>query len=238
MGNHRALGRHTRSESGPMVDRLARFTGGAVTDPALFGGGADHAQVSVRAQTVAYGYLAVVDEYEDPDSAAIWSTLTVSLPCPVSPMTIDHNTALGRPGVPFAGAYALHSGDPEFDDLYAITAADPSTAVSMITSNLCEVLIRRPVQRVAFDRARLMLRTFDGVQANAETVDWLDALACTILSSTPGFVMSAARATMPPVARTFPRGLYGLNEPEEASPRARAKAALMGRFALVGRGRA
>ena len=238
MGNHRAS-RHERPEGGGIViDRLARFTGGAITDPTTFGGGADRARVGLRAQTVAYGYLAVVDEYEHPDTGAIWSTLTVSLPCPVSPMTIDHAKALGLPGVPFPGAYALHSGDPEFDDLYAITAADPATAVSMITASLCEVLIRRPIQRVAFDRARLLLRTFDGVEATTETIDWLDALACSVLSATPAFVMSAARATLPPVPRTFPRGLYGLNEPEVIRPRGRAVAALVGRFALAERRRA
>jgi hypothetical protein len=238
MGNHSASRQKERPESGAVIDRLARFTGGELTDPAAFGGGADRARVGMRAQTVAYGYLAVVDEYEHPYTGAVCSTLTVSLPCPVSPMSIDHSSVLGRPGVPYPGAYGLRSADPEFDGQYSVTAADPATAITLITSKLRDVLIRRPIQRLAFDRARLLLRTFDGVQASVETIDWLDALACAVLAATPAFVMRAAGATLPPIPRTFPRGLYGLDEPEDMGPRARAVAAFMSRFAFADRRRA
>ncbi len=56
MGSHRAS-RSGRTAPAAPVARLARFAGATLTDQAPFGGGAERAQVRLRVQTVAYGYL-------------------------------------------------------------------------------------------------------------------------------------------------------------------------------------
>lgn len=220
VGSHRAerspraelarIGRSARSEPVVPIDRLARFAEGILTNPDVFGGGADRARVAVRAQTVAYGYLGVVEGYVHPDTGAVWSTLTVTLPCAVPAVTLEHRSGLGRPGVAAADAELPPLGEPGFDAQYVITSVEPATLATLFTGRLCQVLVERPIQRLTFDDRRLLLRTFDGVHAGLEEIEWLDGLAADVLAATPAFViraMGAAAPTAPP--QTFPPGLYG-----------------------------
>jgi hypothetical protein len=210
--------------------------GTTLTDPLVFGGGADQARVAVRVQTVAHGYLGVVEGYVEPDSGSVWSTLTVALPCSVPAMTVDNRLAHGLPGVPFAGGHAVSAGRPHFDELYVVVATDPAAVANLFTEGLCDVLLRKPVQRLSFAGSRLLVRTFDGFEATPEVVDWLDYLASDVLAATPAFVTrltAAAGSAAGP--QTFPPGLHGPDEPEGARAEGGARA---GRFTFMARRRA
>jgi hypothetical protein len=191
------------------MDRLARFAEGVLTDPSVFGGGSDRARVVSRVQTVAYGYLGVVEGYLHPERRTVWTTLTVSLPCAVPAVVVDHRSALGRPGVP-ADAWWMPTGERRFDEEYVVTAADSTTVASLFVQPLCEVLVRRRVQRLGYDGRRLLLRSFDGREADPAEIKWLDELAADVLAATPAFVMRVMGSTAPPPPpQPFPPGLYG-----------------------------
>jgi hypothetical protein len=228
VGSHRAQ-RPGRGESGrggridtgrfrraprpaPVVstDPLARFAGGTLTDPTIFGGGTDRADVVSRVQTVAYGYLGVVEGYRHPQRETVWSTLTVTLPCLVPTVVIDHRSVLGRPGVAPAGAWCTPVGVASFDEEYVVRAPDSLTVATMITPALCQVLSAHPVQRLTFDRRRLLLRTFDGSEPTPLVIERLDRLAADVLAATPAFVMRAMGSAAPDSPpEPFPPGLYG-----------------------------
>jgi hypothetical protein len=217
LGSHRAP-RSRRGDPAP-VARLARFVGTTLTDPWVFGGGALEARVTMRAQTVAHGYLGVVEGYVTPDGSSVWSTLAVALPCSVPAMTIDHRSAHGMPGVPMSGGHAVRAGQPVFDEQYLVAATDPAAAANLLTQSLCDVLVRKPVQRLSFEGSRLLMRTFDGFDATHEVVAWLDYLASDVLAATPAFVTrltAAAGATVG--SQVFPPGLYGPDDPEDVRP--------------------
>lgn len=214
MGSHRAT-RSRRAESVP-VARLSRFVGTTLIDPVAFGGGSEQARVGVRVQTVAHGYLGVVEDYVAPNTGAVWSTLTVGLPCCVPAMTVDHRSAEGLPGVPVPGGHAVRAGQPKFDEHYLVAARDPLAAANLLSGGLCDVLLRQPVQRLSFEGSRLLVRTFDGFDASPEVVDWLNWLAAEVLAVTPAFVTRVTAAAGPTVTpQTFPPGLYGPEEPED-----------------------
>jgi hypothetical protein len=192
-----------------MADPLAR-AGGVLTDPTSFGGGADRAEVTSRVQTVAYGYLAVMEGYRHPEHATVWSALTVTLPCPVPAVAVDHRSALGRPGVAPSGGWSAPVGERRFDDEYVVTAADSTTIGTLFTGRLCELLDEHTVQRVSFDRRCLLLRTFDGSEPTASVLERLSGLAGEVLAATPAFVvrvLGASEPSGPPMP--FPPGLYG-----------------------------
>jgi hypothetical protein len=218
VGSHRA-GRSARADpvrawltarpEPVALDRLARFAGGILTDPSLFGGGADRAEVVARLQTVAYGYLGVLEGYVHPGTRTKWSTLTVTLPCEVPTVVVDHRSALGRPGVP-ADVWWMPVGERRFDEEYVVTAADSTTVSRLFGQPLCEVLVRKTVQRLGYDGRRLLLRSFDGSAPTAELIDRLNDLAADVLAATPAFLtrpMGSSVPTGPP--KPFPPGLYG-----------------------------
>lgn len=175
-----------------MAERLARFSAAAVADPRMFGGGADVADVRYRGETVAHGYLAVVEEFgrpvadagpdRRPAATVNWCTLTVTLPAPAAAgVTVEHRSALGRPGVPVAGRRGPESGDRLFDRSYVVVGEH-----DLVGPVLRAALLQRPAQRVSLHGASLLLRTFDGVGCTDEAVEWLELLAESVLRSTPG----------------------------------------------------
>jgi hypothetical protein len=238
MGSHRAS-RLRRGETAAPLARLARFVGTTLTDPVVFGGGAYQARVGLRVQTVAHGYLGVVEGYVAPDSGTVWSTLTVALPCTVPAMTIDHRSAHGLPGVPFAGGHAVQAGQSNFDEHYQVAAPDPGAVANLLTSGLCGVLLQEPVQRLSFEGSRLLVRTFDGFDATPEVVTWLNDLAGSVLAATPAFVTRLTAAAGPTVSpQTFPPGLYGPDDPDDIPSDGTRGAGLSGRFRFAVRKRA
>jgi hypothetical protein len=238
MGSHRAS-RLRRGETAAPVARLARFVGTTLTDPVVFGGGAAQARVGLRVQTVAHGYLGVIEGYVAPDDGSVWSTLTVALPCSVPAMTIDHRTAHGLPGVPVVGGHAVRAGQPLFDEHYQVAAQDPDAVANLLTAGLCDVLTSQPVQRLSFEGSRLLVRTFDGFDATPEAVTWLNDLAADVLSATPAFVTRVIAAAGPTVApQTFPPGLYGPDDPDDIPSDGTRGAGLSGLFTFAVRKRA
>jgi hypothetical protein len=199
------LGSRTRRLGGS-VERLARFSGGTLTHPVMFGGGHAEAAVGFRARSVTYGYPSVLEEFEEPESGVRWCTLAVSLPNGVPTMTIDHRSALGRPDVPAREAWTGPTGDLEFDLAYLVGAESDAVMYQLLTQKLRTVLINRPVQRLSFRGGRLVIRAFDGTEATKELMDWLETLACEVLPVTPGFVSRLAGDTQ---LRPFPRGITG-----------------------------
>ncbi|MDT4932390.1 MAG: hypothetical protein QOK11_282 [Pseudonocardiales bacterium] len=210
-GSHRVRSGR-RDTTTAQLDHLARFSGASLTDADVFGGGFEVAAVGMRAQTVAYGYLAVVEEYEHPACGARWCTLAVTLPNAVPFLALDHRAVLGQPGVPVPGRYPSRSGDADLDAAYVITADDALTVGSLLTRELRDVLVRRPMQRLMYSGARLLLRTFDGAEANPQVTAWLRGVAGAVLAATPGFVSRLRTPDAGPGARPFPRGLHGAGD--------------------------
>ena len=191
---------------GNSVERLARFSGGTLTHPVMFGGGATEAEVGLRARTVTYGYPGVLEEFEDPQTRERWCTLAVSLPNAVPSVTIDHRSVLGRPDVPAQEVWTGPTGDLEFDMSYVVGAESEAAMRQLVPLKLRTVLLNRPVQRLSFRSSRLLLRAFDGTEASNQLLEWLETAACELLAVTPGFLSRLAGDTEP---RTFPRGITG-----------------------------
>src|SRR4051812_4183612 len=158
------LGSRSRRLGGS-VERLARFSGGTLTHPVMFGGGFAEADVTLRARTVVYGYPSTFEEFEDPQSGTRWCALAISLPNAVPSVTIDHRTAAGRPDVPAVENWFAETGDLEFDMEYVVGAQDAAAMQQMVPQALRTVLLNRPIQRLQFRGARLVLRAFDGTLA-------------------------------------------------------------------------
>ena len=183
---------------------LARFSGGVISHPTLFGGGHPEAVVGFREQTIAYGYAAVLEEFEVPESGACWCTLSVSLPNNVPSLVVDSTAVLGAADVPPRKGVPIATGDAEFAGAYLATAEDEDAARFLLTAELREVLVRRPVQRLAFAGPRMLVRNFDGAFIDNELVDWLHDTAAEILKATPGFASRLHRTWT-----TFPPGITG-----------------------------
>lgn len=213
-GSHRA--RSGRRRDASRIERLARFSGATLTDPAAFGGGADAAAVGVRAETVAYGYLAVIEGYTHPGSGTRWCTLSVTLPNAVPFLVLDHRSALGQLSAPMSesvfDSYSAPTGFADFDAEFVVFAQDARTAGRLLTPELRDVLLQRPVQRLMYSGARLLLRSFDGADVTAEVADRLVGVAGAVLAATPAFVSRVLTPDTGPGGRPFPRGLYGPNE--------------------------
>lgn len=201
VGSSRAKRRSSYVSSGPT---LARFSGGTISHPVLFGGGHSEALVGLREQTIAYGYAAVLEQFETLDSTARWCTLSVSLPNNVPFLVVDSTAVLGAPDVPPAKGWPVATGDFEFASAYVATAEDEDAGLYLLTAGLREVLLRRPVQRLAFAGPRMLVRVFDGSDVSNELVDWLHDTATQILQATPAFA-SRLRGTW----TTFPPGITG-----------------------------
>jgi hypothetical protein len=213
VGSHRAMRTARReAEAQNQIDRLARFSAAPLTDPVAFGGGSEAAVVNLRAQTVAYGYLGVVEQYAHPTTGIAWCTLSVTLPNEVPFLALDHRTAFGQWGVPVAGGFCDIVGDADFDAAYITTADNELVIDQLVTAELRNVLICWSVQRLMFSGARLLIRTFDGFTITPDVTEWLDAVAAAVLAATPGFVTRVMSPDAGPVGRPFPPGLYGPNE--------------------------
>jgi hypothetical protein len=176
---------------------LARFAGAVLDDPAAFGGGADRATATRRRDTVAYGYLGVVEEYARPGSGERWRLLTVSMPGGVPRLVVDHRSALHRPGVPALAASSVPLEDPAFDELYLVTADDPVAARRILTPAVRRLLVAGPIQRLELERTTLALRSFDVALPATDADDRLAGLAEAILRTAPCFIASGAWVGLP-----------------------------------------
>ena len=183
-------GRHDGVTAQPSGPALARFAGPAINDPAVFGGGSAEAISVRRRDTVAYGYLAVVEEYASPDGSLCWRVLTVSLPGRVPTVVVDHRSALGRPGV--TPAVIVPTGDAAFDAAYTVLVDDPEIAMRVLAPRVREGLLAMPVQRFELGRSSLRLRSFDAAELPADLDGQLAFSAGTILSGAPSFVVAGA----------------------------------------------
>ena len=198
------LGSRSRRLGGS-VERLARFSGGTLIHPVMFGGGFAEADVTLRARTVTYGYPSTLEEFADTATDVRWCMLAVSLPNSVANLTVDHRTALGRPDVPAVENWSGATGDLEFDMEYVVGAQDEAS-VQLLPQRLRTVLLNRPVQRLQVRGARLVLRAFDGTEASDKLLEWLQATASEVLPALPGFT---SRLGGDGQLRGFPRGITG-----------------------------
>ncbi len=205
-----------RAQQDPGTPALARFVDGTTTDGAGFGGGAWSAHLVRRRDTVTYGYLAVVEEYESSDSGGRWCTLTVTLPGRVPFVVVDNRVAAGRTGVPMAAPFRDDLGDPPFDAVYAAGADDAEALARVLGPEARDVLLRSPVQRLMLRDTLMLLRTLDGVGLDDQVIDWLDRLAARFLASTPSFVRPSRDTPVAAPAgeaaeSPLPEGFYGLD---------------------------
>lgn len=196
------------------IHALARFVDVTLTDPTTFGGGAHAARVQRRRDTVAYGYLAVAEEYVDTSGGAPWCTLTVTLPGRVPFLVADNRSASGRPHVPMDAPYFAELDDPTFDASYAVGGEELWLIPRVFGPAAREVLVAAPLQRVMLRESSVLLRTFDGVGLDDAMIAWLTAVAERFLSSTPSFITStraaAGNATPPEQSELpLPPGFYG-----------------------------
>jgi hypothetical protein len=195
------------------VATLARFNDVVLTDPSTFGGGTRTARVLRRQDTVAYGYLAVAEEFEG-DGGQRWCTLTVSLPGRVPLLVADNRAAEGRPGVPMAAPHRRALGASEFDGAY-VTGADAPWVISRVfgPADVQRAMLASPVQRLMLRDCGVMLRTFDGATLDDTMIVWLTGVAEQILASAPS-VLTSGRSparnepARQPVAPLQP-GFYG-----------------------------
>lgn len=192
---------------------LARFADAELTDPASFGGGAQSARLLRRQDTVAYGYLAVAEEYRG-DDGRTWCTLTVSLPGRVPLLVADNRDALGRPGVPMPAPYHRELGAADFDAAY-LAGAEAPWVISRVFGpvEVQRAMLSSPVQRLMLRDSGVMLRSFDGATLDDTMIVLLTGVAEQILSSAPSVLVSGRtpgrnEPARPAVAPLQP-GFYG-----------------------------
>ncbi len=198
------------------VPALARFVDIELTDPGSFGGGAPAARLTRRRDTVAYGYLAVVEEYVGPDALRPWCLLTVSLPGRVPFLVADNRDAFGRPDVPMPAPSRGELDDPGFDAHYAVGAEEEHLIARLMTGRVRSALVASSLQRLMLRDSSLYLRSADGVALDDDSMAWLTSVAEDVLSAMPAFLISmraAAGARVPPARgeQPLPRGFYGLD---------------------------
>ena len=172
---------------------LARFVDAPLTDPADFGGGAATAHVQRRRDTVAYGYLAVAEEFVAATGER-WCTLTVTLPGRVPFLVVDERRAHGRPHVPMDAPHRAPLGDPAFDAAYGAGAEELSLLGRVLTPQARDRLLAHRVQRLMLRESSVQLRTPDGTALDAATVAGLVRCAEEFLASTPSFLRSSRAA--------------------------------------------
>ena len=128
----------------------------------------------------------------------------MSLPNPLPTLVADHRSVVGCVDVPPSTGVRVLTGETEFDATYLVTAADEQAARHLLTRELREVLLRRPLQRLSFAGSRLLLRGFDGAGATDEVDEWLHRCAAEVLAATPGFADHVRGEWKP-----FPPGICG-----------------------------
>jgi hypothetical protein len=200
------------------MQRLARFTDVTLSDPGTFGGGFATGHVRYRVATVAYGYLAVVEEYENLDHATTWCLLTVSLPGLAPYLVVDHRSAFGRAGVP-AEPIERRTGDGAFDDVYAVGADDAAVVAGILGPDVRRLLVEHPVQRLLISGGVLVLRTFDGADASDAVVNDLTDVVAGVLSSTPSFVTPRSGRDVGVRGKPLAPGLHGSDDAADADRR-------------------
>jgi hypothetical protein len=199
----------------PGIPALARSGPILISDPLAFGGGAAKAELRRRRDTVAYGYLAVLDHFSTPDGAREWYTLTVNLPGRVPFLSVDR---AGTPGP--AGATRVTIGDDEFDPQFTVWAAESQTVADVLVPQARSVLVDAPIQRLMLREAQLLLRTPDGASPLPNTTADLVQTAAAFLESTPSFVthdFAGRPVVVADSAAPLPPGLYGLDEADETA---------------------
>jgi hypothetical protein len=203
--------RRLASEEAAAFHHDGRLT---ITDPLLFGGGARAVEVRDRRDAVAYGYLAVAEEFVPVDGGAGWCTLTVNLPGRVPFLSVDRVGTVGP-----AGTTRVGLSDPEFEAVYQVHAPDSET-VALILSDLVRAVLLGSslVQRLMLREAQLLLRAPDGSALSAETVAELERVAREFLSAVPSFVThDLTGRPLAMNAAPLPPGLYGPEEADETS---------------------
>ena len=216
------------------IPALARVNA-KILDPLVFGGGAESAHVRRRRDTVAYGFMAALEEYSASLDGAPWLTLTVMLPGRAPFLSVDHERALA--GVVGGTAVLLHDG--EFDALYTATAVQPEVAPAVLTPSARRVLLKSPVQRLMLRDSTLIIRSFEGVQLSQANADWMTDIAADFLKSTPSFVkhdMAGRPLMLADAAPSDPLqpGFYGPDEPEPEPEQRRGSRRKMNRTVTSG----
>lgn len=198
----------------PGIPALARSGSVVLSDPLGFGGGAATAELRRRRDTVAYGYLAVVEQFSTPDGAKQWCTLTVNLPGRVPFLSVDR---AGAPGP--AGATRVTIGDDDFDPAFTVWAAESATVNDVLVPEARRVLRESCLQRLMLRESQLLLRTPDGASPGPVTTADLARTAAAFLASTPSFVSHdlAGRPILAGRDAPLPPGLYGVDEADETS---------------------
>jgi hypothetical protein len=201
-------------------DRLSRSSVAVVREPLTFGGGSVTASVTNRRETVAYGYLGVVEEFKSGETTGTWSVLNVTLPGWVPYLVLDHRKAIGRPGVPAAGGQQVRTGDAVFDGHFVSISAEPAVVQRILTPAVRTLLVQFPLQRISLSGRTLLLRTFDENPLSATVVQGLNLAATEILSTAPSFVMGKrpalgqVAASLPTGPEPVPQGFYGPDQAE------------------------
>jgi len=195
--------------------RLSRSNSAAVNDPLTFGAGAMSAEPTNRRETVAYGYLGVVEEYVGLESGTCWSVLSLTLPGWLPYLVIDHRSVMGRAGVPPAAGSAVPTGDRAFDETFVVVASEPAVVARVLTAEVRALLAHFPLQRVSLSGRTMLLRTFDDNKLTDTVVQGLDLAASDFLATAPSFVMEKRPkigelvASLPTSPDPVPRGFYG-----------------------------
>ena len=195
--------------------RLSRSSAAPVNNPLTFGGGAMSAAPTNRRETVTYGYLAVAEEYVSLDSGAAWSVLSVTLPGWAPYLVVDHESALGRPGVPPAGGETIATGDPAFDATFTVVSVEADVVTHVLTDAVRRLLEHYPLQRVSLSGRTLLLRTFDHNQLTDTVLTGLNLAASDVLATAPAFVMDrrppvgAVAISLPRTTEPMRQGFYG-----------------------------
>lgn len=174
-----------RSDPTPApLARLARFAGDSTSAAGSPGTGD---VVRSRAQSIAYGYHAVIEQIESGDGRRWWCTLAVQLRQAVPTLQIVsvNGVEVRDPG---------DTGDAEFDAAYRLETADIAAAAEVFGSQTRQILLAHRVRSVQFQNAQLVIGSVDGLRATVEATAWLDGLAAAILLAAPS---------------PLPRGLYG-----------------------------
>jgi hypothetical protein len=217
---HRRREEQRRASEAPSSDRLSRSSVAVVHEPLTFGGGSVTATVTNRRESVAYGYLGVVEEYRSGETNAVWSVLNLTLPGWVPYLVLDHRKAIGRPSVPPVGGQQIPTGDPVFDGHFVSVSADPAVVHRVLSPALRGLLVQFPLQRISLSGRTMLLRTFDDNPLSDTVWAGLNVAATEILSTAPSFVMAKrpslgeVAALLPTGPEPLPEGFYG---PEQVS---------------------
>ena len=185
--------------------RLSRSSPATITDPLTFGAGAMSAGATNRRETVAYGYLAVAEEYVGLETNTTWSVLSVTLPGWLPYLVVDHASAKGRPGVPAAAGHPVPTGDRTFDEVFLVVAGEPAVVKRVLTAQVRGLLAHFPLQRVSLSGKTLLLRTFDDNPLTDTVTQGLLLAATELLSTAPSFVM-AKRPSLGELVASLPTG--------------------------------